>query len=54
MRGSSARAVLLDMAIAAALGAIFSLTFVHTSAWGLQFAGIGLLAWGVSRVSVPM
>jgi apolipoprotein N-acyltransferase len=51
MRAGRARAVLLDTAIAAALGAIFSLSFVHTQAWWLQFACIGLLAWGVSRVS---
>ncbi len=51
MRTESARAVALDTAIAAALGAIFSLSFVHTQAWWLQFACIGLLAWGVSRVS---
>jgi apolipoprotein N-acyltransferase len=53
MRAGRARAVLLDTAIAAALGAIFSLSFVHTTqAWWLQFACIGLLAWGMSRVSV--
>ena len=52
MRTDRARAVALDTAIAASLGAIFSLGFVHTSAWWLQFACIGLLAWGVSRVSV--
>jgi apolipoprotein N-acyltransferase len=52
MRAGRARAVLFDAAIAAALGAIFSLSFVHTTqAWWLQFACIGLLAWGVSRVS---
>jgi apolipoprotein N-acyltransferase len=47
----TAGAVVLDAAIAAALGAVFSLSFVHTAVWGLQFACIGLLAWGVSRVS---
>ncbi len=52
MPTESARAVALDTAIAAALGAIFSLTFVHTQVWWLQFACIGLLAWGASRVSV--
>jgi apolipoprotein N-acyltransferase len=53
MRTDRARAVALDTAIAAALGAIVSLSFVHTQqAWWLQFACIGLLAWGVSRVSV--
>jgi apolipoprotein N-acyltransferase len=52
MRTEGARAVALDTAIAAALGAIFSLSFVHTQAWWLQFACIGLLAWGASRVSV--
>ena len=46
-----ARAVAFDAGIAAALGAIFSLSFVHTQAWWLQFACIGLFAWGVSRVS---
>jgi apolipoprotein N-acyltransferase len=51
MRAGRARAVLLDTAIAALLGAILSLGFVHTQAWWLQFACIGLLAWGVSRVS---
>jgi apolipoprotein N-acyltransferase len=51
-RTDRARAVALDAAIAAALGAIFSLGFVHTTqAWWLQFACVGLLAWGVSRVS---
>ncbi len=44
------RAVAWDAAIAAALGAVFSLSFVHTALWALQFACIGLLAWGVSRV----
>jgi apolipoprotein N-acyltransferase len=47
----AATAVALDAAIAVALGAVFSLSFVHTTLWGLQFACIGLLAWGVSRVS---
>jgi apolipoprotein N-acyltransferase len=47
---ATAGAVALDAAIAAALGAVFSMSFVHTSLWGLQFACIGLLAWGVSRV----
>jgi apolipoprotein N-acyltransferase len=51
MRAVRARAVAFDASIAAALGAIFSLSFVHTQAWWLQFACIGLLAWGVSRVS---
>jgi apolipoprotein N-acyltransferase len=51
MRAGRARAALFDAAIAAALGAILSLSFVHTHAWWLQFACIGLLAWGVSRVS---
>jgi apolipoprotein N-acyltransferase len=51
MRAGRAQAVVFDASIAAALGAIFSLSFVHTSAWWLQFACIGLLAWGVSRVS---
>jgi apolipoprotein N-acyltransferase len=46
----SAGAVALDAAIAAALGAVFSLSFVHTTLWGLQFACIGLLAWGIARV----
>jgi apolipoprotein N-acyltransferase len=53
MRTDGKLAVLFDAAIAAALGAIFSLSFVYTTqAWWLQFACIGLLAWGVSRVSV--
>jgi apolipoprotein N-acyltransferase len=51
MRADGALAVAFDAAIAAALGAIFSLCFVHTQAWWLQLACIGLLAWGVSRVS---
>ncbi len=51
MRAGRTRAVAFDAGIAAALGAIFSLSFVHTQAWWLQFACIGLLAWGVSRVS---
>ncbi len=51
MRAGRVRAALFDAAIAAALGAIFSLGFVHTSAWWLQFACVGLLAWGASRVS---
>jgi apolipoprotein N-acyltransferase len=52
MRTDGKWAVLFDAAIAAALGAIFSLSFVHTTqAWWLQFACIGLLAWGVSRSS---
>jgi apolipoprotein N-acyltransferase len=53
MRTDGALAAALDTAIAAALGAVFSLSFVHTTqVWWLQFACIGLLAWGVSRVSV--
>jgi apolipoprotein N-acyltransferase len=51
MRADRARAAALDAAIAAVLGAIFSLSFVHTGAWWLQFGCIGLLAWSVSRVS---
>jgi apolipoprotein N-acyltransferase len=46
-----ARAVALDASIAALLGGLFSLSFVHSAAWPLQFACIGALAWGVSRVS---
>jgi apolipoprotein N-acyltransferase len=46
----SAGAVVLDAAIAATLGAVFSLSFVHTALWGLQFACIGLLAWGLAHV----
>ncbi len=52
MRPQGAPAVALDAAIAAALGGVFSLSFVHTQAWWLQLACIGLLAWGVSRASV--
>jgi apolipoprotein N-acyltransferase len=53
MRAGRARAVVFDASIAAALGAIFSFSFAHTThAWWLQFACIGLLAWGMSRVSV--
>jgi apolipoprotein N-acyltransferase len=37
------------VAAAAALGALFSLPFVHTGAWALQFACIGLLAVLVAR-----
>ncbi|HEX5802452.1 MAG TPA: apolipoprotein N-acyltransferase, partial [Azospira sp.] len=36
---------------AAALGAVFSFGFVHTQAWALQFACIGLLAWLVRAAS---
>jgi apolipoprotein N-acyltransferase len=44
-----AGALALDAAIAAALGAVFSLGFVHTAAWWLQFACIAALAWAVSH-----
>jgi apolipoprotein N-acyltransferase len=50
MRTDGKTAVALDMAVAAVLGAVFSLSFVQTPAWWLQFACIGLLAWRVSRV----
>jgi apolipoprotein N-acyltransferase len=50
MRTDGKAAVALDAAIAAGLGAVFSLSFVHTWAWWLQFLCIGLLAWSVSRV----
>jgi apolipoprotein N-acyltransferase len=52
MAPHGAAAVALDTAIAAVLGAVFSLGFVHTEAWWLALACIGLLAWSVSRVSV--
>jgi apolipoprotein N-acyltransferase len=45
----NASAVALDAVVAGALGAVFSLSFVHTALWGLQFACIGLLAWGLAR-----
>jgi apolipoprotein N-acyltransferase len=37
------------VALAALLGALFSLPFVHTGAWALQFACVGLLAGLVAR-----
>jgi apolipoprotein N-acyltransferase len=37
-------------AAAAALGALYTLAFVHTAAWALQLACIGLLAWLVRDV----
>ena len=40
------------LAAAAALGAVFTLGFVHTEAWALQWACIGLLAWLV-RTATP-
>jgi apolipoprotein N-acyltransferase len=39
----------MSVALAALLGALFSLAFVHTQAWWLAFACIGLLAWLVAR-----
>jgi apolipoprotein N-acyltransferase len=39
------------IAVAALLGALFSLAFVHTSAWWLPLACIGLLAWCVARAT---
>jgi apolipoprotein N-acyltransferase len=41
----------VSIALAALLGAIFSLAFVHTTAWWLAFGCIGLLAWLVARAT---
>ena len=40
----------LDLAAALALGALQTLSYVHTEAWWLQLACVGLLAWRASRV----
>ncbi len=37
-------------AVAAVLGALFSLPFIHASLWWLHFVGIGLLAWRAAAV----
>jgi len=42
----------LDLPVAAALGALQTLAYVHTGAWWLQTACIGLLAWRTS-VATP-
>ena len=42
---------LAEAAAAAALGAVFSLPFVHTEAWWLQFLCVGLLAWRAAGVT---
>ncbi len=41
----------LELLLIAALGAIHSLTFVHTAAWPLQMVAIALLAWRVQRAT---
>jgi apolipoprotein N-acyltransferase len=41
----------VSIALAALLGALFSLAFVHTTAWWLAFGCIGLLAWLVARAT---
>jgi len=38
----------LDLLLAAALGALHTLAYVHTEAWWLQLACVGVLAWRVS------
>ncbi len=40
-----------DLLLAAVLGALHSLPFVHTAAWALQLACVGVLAWRVSRAA---
>lgn len=46
------RPLAVDTATAAALGAVFSLPFVHTNAWWLHLICLGLLAWR-SATSAP-
>jgi len=41
----------LDLLAAAALGALQTLSYVHTQAWWLQLACVGLLAWRASRAA---
>ncbi|MFT3953594.1 MAG: apolipoprotein N-acyltransferase [Piscinibacter sp.] len=41
----------LDLAAALALGALQTLAYVHTEAWWLQIACVGLLAWRAGRVA---
>ena len=45
------RAPAAEAAVAATLGALFSLPCVLTSAWWLQFALLGVLAWRVAGLS---
>jgi apolipoprotein N-acyltransferase len=40
-----------ELLLVAALGALHSLTFVHTAAWPLQMVAIALLAWRVQRAT---
>ena len=41
----------LELLAAAALGALQTLSYVHTQAWWLQLACVGLLAWRASRAA---
>ena len=40
-----------DLLAMAALGALQTLSFIHTEAWWLQWAAVGLLAWRVGRAT---
>lgn len=39
--------VLVDLALAAALGAVYSVAFVHTAAWALPLVIVAALAWQI-------
>jgi apolipoprotein N-acyltransferase len=41
----------IDLLLAALLGAVHSLAFVHTGAWPLQLAIVAALAWRVASAS---
>ena len=47
------RPALLDLLLAAGLGAAQTLTYVHTAAWPLQMLAIALLAWQVATAVRP-
>ena len=40
-----------DLLAMAALGALQSLAFIHTEAWALQWAAVGVLAWRVAQAT---
>jgi apolipoprotein N-acyltransferase len=49
--GAARPALALDLLLAALLGAVHSLAFVHTGAWPLQLAIVAALAWRVASAS---
>jgi len=51
LNGASRWPLWADLLAMATLGALQTLSFIHTEAWWLQWAAVGLLAWRVGRAA---